>query len=188
MAELGILLTPTEERSIVEFVLSKGAFLVPDIDYSSGEHATVRSLSDYLRYRAATRLFFIVHQDYLTAPLEMRQTVKGGNLVYYVTQRNGGPSIDFLSTVEFTENSIAKVNPGFIAHHCTFWNPITGQNEKPPTSMIRLFGEIRSVIRSMAMSAKLGKRSYLIGEEMSAALKSGTKTLGIDGVSVATIP
>jgi hypothetical protein len=188
MTELGILLTSSEERSLVEFVLSKGAFLVPDIDYSSGEYVAIRSLSDFLRYRAATRLFFIVHEDYLIAPLEMRQTVKGGNLVYYVMQRNGGPTIDFLSTVEFTENSEAKVNPGYVAYHRTFWNPKIGENEKPPNSMVRLFGEIRSFIRNMATAAKLGKRTYLIGEEMNAALKRGTKTLGIDGVSVATIP
>lgn len=187
MAELDILLTPTEERSLVEFVLGKGAFLVPDIDYSSTEYVTVRSVDDYLRHRANTRLFFIIHEDYLTTPLEMRQAFKGGNLIYYVMQRNGGPSIEFLSTVECIENSTTKVNPGFVAHHPTFWNPNTRQNEKPSAALIRLFGEIRSFLRSRAKAEKLGKRSYLVGGEMMAALKNGTKTLGIDGVSVATI-
>lgn len=82
---------------------------------------------------------------------------------------------------------VEKVSPGFLAYYPTFWNPSTGQNETPPSTMVEFFAQIKSFIRKIATRVKLGKRSYWVGKQMAVQLKTEAKILGIEGITPAMV-
>jgi hypothetical protein len=180
MAELGFILSKMEEGLLVQDVLDMGAWLVPDIHYQTPELARITMLGDYERFRKVTRLFFILHPSYLRVPLDVREASKEGKSVYFIMQRNGGPTIDFLSSVEFSEGGEHRIKPGFIAHYSTFWNTETQQNEKMPAALLKLYRELSGLVRRLSTPRRTGVRTYWIGKEVQQLLAAGSLHLGID--------
>lgn len=166
----------------MELLLGKGAVLVPDVEFGSPIHDEVRTVEDYLRFRETTRLFFVLHDSFTVAPLELRSIQREGGQRYYVMQRSGGPTIDFLSTVQFVEEGVDKVNPGYLAFHRTFWDPKAGENRRPPDDLLKLYDELRSLLKTCAKHVKIGTRRYWVGNEMDTALRSGVRSIGIEGI------
>ncbi len=180
MAEFGFVLSKREEEALVRAALDSGAWLVPDVDYKTPEAARISTYTEYEGYRGSTRMFLIVHPSYFAAPLEMKETSKEGKCVYFIMQRNGGPTIEFMSSVEFREAGRAKINPGFLAHHKTFWNPKTHRNEDMPAALLKLYRELSSIAKKIATRQKVGMRTYWIGNVVKDLIEAGKLCLGID--------
>ena len=179
MPEIGILLTRDEEQTVIRSILDRAGWLVPDFQYEVPVPALVKTHEDYLRWRSKTRLFFVLHDSFLVVPLELRQVGRDGGLGYFIAQRTGGPTIEFLSTLEFQEDARRWVNPGFIAHHRTFWDAESRANVKPPQAFVTFFKETIAIMKQVAALKKIGVRRYWIGNEMSVLLENGTMHLGI---------
>lgn len=179
MAELGFILSKEEEEGLVVRALDASAWLVPDIDHQAPEPLRVTTLREYEECRKSTRMFFIQHPSYVKGPLEMREALKDGKRVFFVMQRNGGPAIEFMSSVEFAEGGRAKINPGFLGHHKTFWNPATQRNEEMPTDLLRLYRELSTEVKRMATREKVGVRTYWIGNVIQDRINTGSLRLGM---------
>ncbi len=179
MPEIDLLFTPGEERRLIEHVLAVGGWFVPDLDYDSPEPARIDTFDEYLQHRRMTRSFFALHPTYFAAPLEMKPVQKEGTLKYFISKRNGGPAIEFLSTVEFEEAGRQSVNAGFLAYHTTFWNQVTSRNEKLPRALLSLFRSLTGLVKRSASSRKIGSRRFWIGREMESFIARGDKVLGI---------
>ena len=179
MPELGFVLTKQEEEGVIRHALSRGAWLVPDIDYKTSEPTRITTYEEYEECRKSTRLFFILHPSFSDTPLEMRETVKDRRQVFFVMPRNGGPSVEFLSSVEFSESGRAKINPGFIAHHKTYWNPRTQRNDAVPAALLELYRELSAEAKRVAMREKVGVRVYWIGRVVRRLMEAGKLQLGI---------
>jgi len=179
MAELEFILSKVEEETLLKTALGSSCWFVPDINYGTAKPAHVTTYEEFKKYRERTRMFFILHESYIAAPLEMREILKDGQRVFFVMQRNGGPSIDFMSSVEFIEEGRTKINPGSLAHHKTFWNPKTRRNEETPGVLLKLYRELSAVVKKVATRHKVGVRTYWIGNAVHDRIKSGQLDLGI---------
>jgi len=179
MPELGFILGKEEEARIIQCALNHGAWIVPDIGHESAEPLRVSTYAEYEVVRKSTRLFFIMHESYYMVPLEMIETVRDGRRVFTVMQRNGGPSIEFLSSVEFCENGQLKINPGFLAHHNTFWNQRAKANQSPPSPLLNLYRTLCAEGKNVARREKVGVRVYWIGREVRQRIDEGKLQLGI---------
>lgn len=120
MPELGFVLSASEETNVLKLVFDQGGWLVPDLNYTIPQYVTIGSYETYLDYRKQTRLFFILHPSYLKSPLDLHSIEKDGRTVYFIMQRNGGPTIDFLSCVEYKEKGKAYISTGSLSHYPTY--------------------------------------------------------------------
>ena len=179
MAELGFVLTKQEEEGLIRHALGRGCWLVPDVDYESPEPIRITTYEQYEGCRKSTRLFFILHPSFSGAPLEMRETIKDNRRVFFVVQRNGGPTIDFLSSVEFSEAGQAKINPGFLAHHKTYWDPRAQKNESVPAALPEFYRDLSAEAKKLTVREKVGVRVYWIGREVQRLIESRKLQLGI---------
>lgn len=179
MAEVGIVLSREEEANLVKLALSMKAWLTPDLDYVAPWPIRIKTYDDYKVHRQRARLFFILHDSFFVAPLEMRKIEKGGRSVYFIMQRNGGPTIDFLSTVEYEEHGKTHLGPGFLAYHRTFWNPKSEANEVPSEGLISFFKELTRTVKKASIRTKVGVRTYWIGKATTGLLEKGIKHLGV---------
>lgn len=177
--EMDIVLSRQEEAEVVKLALRLKAWLVPDMNYPVPRPLQIRSYSDYEKYRGQERLFFILHASFMVTPLEMHEIEKEGRTVYYIVQKNGGPTIDFLSSVEYEEDGKSYVGSGFLAYHGTFWNPETHRNEKAPEALISFYAALTGMVKQIAVRTKVGARIYWIGREIAAQIERGEKYLGI---------
>src|SRR5690349_10799711 len=123
MPELGIVLNSAEEGRLIWRALREGAWLVPDLHYPTSAHDRLQLMSSIkLPYKKHVYSSSCTNVRKGTVGDEIR--LAGRHPHYCVFQRNGGPTINFLSTVEFVESAETIVNPGFIAHYPAFWNPV----------------------------------------------------------------
>lgn len=183
MPELGFILTQDEEMRVIRHALSMGTWFVPDIGHETAEPLRIETYAEYEHHRKMTRLFFIAHRSFSTTPLEMRETLRDEHRVYRIKQRNGGPVIDFLSSVEFHEDGKAKINPGFLAFHRTFWNANAQENQVPKPSLVTAYRELCAEVRKIAKREKVGLRTYWIGRGIRQRIGAGELQLGISGIS-----
>lgn len=179
MAELGFILSRQEEEALVRSALDVGASLVPDMDYTTPDAAQITTYPEYEEHRRQTRMFFILHPSYVTAPIGLRETPKDNKRVFFIVQRTGGPTVDFLSSVEFSEAGRSKINPGFLAHHKTFWNTKTQRNEDMPAALLELYRELSLAVKRMAIRQRVGVRTYWVGKAVQKLIENGVLDLGI---------
>jgi hypothetical protein len=118
MPQTDVLFSRTEHEELVGFVFAQGAWLVP----SRLATPRVTQIIDIASYRThvdrAEKLFHIQHKSFERAPLEVRHThsPEGGD-IFYVAQREGGPTLDLPGPYDFEEGGMARVAGGFISHY-----------------------------------------------------------------------
>ena len=179
MAELGLILSKNEESRLVERALHAGCWLLPDVHYEAPQPTRISKIEEFDQWRKSTGLFFIQHPSFVKTPVEMTEIEKDGKKVFFIMQRNGGPTIDFMTAAEFEEGGRAKINPGFLAHHKSFWNSSTQRNEDMPPELLSLFRELSAEAKQMARRERVGVRTYWIGTVIQKQLGAGALHLGI---------
>jgi hypothetical protein len=138
-------------------------------------------LSHYLEFRAKTRLFFVSHPSFVVVPLELRGLVKGRKEVFFIMQKNGGPVIDFFSSLEIQENNVTKNRSrlyrtlqNILEHVC---RNAMKRYLLPFSTFTKTFPKC---IKGIATRQKVGVRSYWLGKEVQQKIERGQLQLGIN--------
>lgn len=178
MPEINILFSRTEDEGIVRHVLSLGGWLVP----SSLDSLRLLRINDIAGYRKRfdqqERLFHIQHKSFDLAPLEVRHALThDGRNIWYVAQRNGGPTVDLLGPYDFDDGGRHRIAGGFLGHYPTFWNPNVRANQAATTTQKEFYGALLRHIRANALKTRAGKRTCWIGRTTATDLKAGLVTL-----------
>jgi len=184
MPETGFVLAEPDELLLAKAILDMGAVLVPDLDYPTDEHARIGDIHSFVAHRSLTRLFFVLHPSFQEASLEMREILKDGKQVWYVEQRNGGPAINLLLCVVFSEDQQERISEGSVHHNPIYW--CLASNRPAPISLKQFYAGIVKILKSEAQRQKIGKRNYWVGQATSIALASGQLRLGFGPELAAT--
>jgi hypothetical protein len=142
-----------------------GCILVPDLNYPSAAPLEIRDSSTLSRVLEIEhpRLFFVVSQIWLKYPLAMGSVEKNGVKSFFVSQKNGGPSIDVFIPHSFQDDLGAQIlPPGFIGYHERFWNPYTNQMEAAPPPLVEVYKRITKMLRADSKTVKLKRRTYAV--------------------------
>jgi hypothetical protein len=177
MPELSIIFCQRDEEELIRFILSQGAWLVPETDYNEPYYKPICDINAYLGYRNnGERMFFVISDLYKICPLEMRNTKNPlGKEIFYIIPRNGGPTIDFFNTGAYIENGNMFIATGPIGFYTTYWNTTLQKNEKPPEAMKEFYKAIVSHIKKNSVKEKHGNRIYWIGKNAKQLLNAGAK-------------
>jgi hypothetical protein len=137
MPELSLFLDSDDERSLIMMLFARGAHLVADLRYECQEYFQIRDWSMYAKARANAGLFFILFDVYDESPLRMFRIESGNyNGRYAVMQRTGGPTIDFLASVEYRKDDCEQISDGMIGYHPTYRSTITHEIEEVSKELI----------------------------------------------------
>jgi hypothetical protein len=173
MAEMNLYFAKKDEDEFVRFVLESGAEMVPSVHYETPQYVVITSEKLFQRYRRRTQLFFILKQTYLRCALELASFEKKGKRIYYVSQRNAGPTIDYLKSVLFCESRRLHIGMGSISHHPTYWNPIAEAMEKPPKELLDFYKSLQNYVKREAVKIKAATATYWVGKCAVEAVKRG---------------
>ncbi len=180
MAELGFYLTYQDKLNFFNYLLSKKFTLIPDLNYNTKSYHEIDNIKGVKPYLRLHSIIFIKHIDYFISPLEMRKIMKDSKEKYYISQRNGGPTIDFYSTSEITKNDMKSIGPGSLSYYSTFWNTKTMQNEKAPSILKTFYHDMSKFIKSISYNLKLVNRNYWISKNVIEKIKDGYMLSNMD--------
>lgn len=180
MAELTLYLTENDELPIVALAMEMGCRLIPDLNYPVPQYDSVTTIESYRLYRDRTRLFLLVSDRFYLSPLEMRSIKKDGKTIYYLSQRSGGPTIQFLGGGVFEEHGSKFVRPGDIGYHSTYQSTTSSTIEKPPPELVDTYKGLQKLIRRSFSHSKPAKVSLWVGPEAVDAVKHGAKLVGFE--------
>lgn len=172
---------------MVRFILSNGACLIPDLDYSQKQPALLTNESLFLAARLSVRHFFIIRDDYLKMPLEMRRIQKGGRIVYYISQREGGPTVDFLGGGIFTRGTERFIRPGSLSHYPTFFDTQDERFQKMPKEIVTFFAQLVTHLKKSYRRIKPKKVTFWLSPNALNELQGGAKLVGLEDLSAEEI-
>ena len=181
MPELGFYFDESDISDVVQRCFDEGAFLVPDRNYSEPKHDEIRSLVEFRKYRenGGPNLFFIVSYKYFECPFEMRPVMKEGAQKYFISQKNGGPTIDLFCPRVFIKDGTEFIPAGLISHHSTYWNTKHQRMARPPESLKDLYKKLTKAIKERSTIAKSQHRAFLVGQGATSHLAAGSKLGGV---------
>jgi hypothetical protein len=153
MAELTVYLTESDELPIVALALRLSCVLVPDLHYPTPRYDSLETLEKYKQCRLRTRLFYLLSEEFLRCPLEMRKVEKSGKVGYYIGN-SGGPAIHFLGGGAFEEAGSQLIRPASIGYRAKFWNEVSKDMERPPAQLVKIYKTLQRLIGSSFRYAK----------------------------------
>ena len=177
MAQLDFILNKDERNEFMKFAISVGCKIVPDIHYSTANYLVLETVADFLSYSGNSK-FFLINERYSLFPLEVRWFEKDGERKFYVSQRYGGPAIDFYSPyIRETERGI--MGHGFIAFDPSYY--LGSARVTTSDDLKSIYASFVSFIKKRAKKISLLKRIYWVGNHTVELVKSGERTVASSG-------
>jgi hypothetical protein len=180
MPELNLYMTEKDERRAVTFAFEQGCEFIPDLHYPSNRYELISTTNQYLRCRVRTRLFFILSEKYYCCPLEMRRIQQNGRRFHYISQRSGGPTIQFLAGGSFEAQGQEFIRSGAIGYYPTYWNTLESEMQKPSARLVSTYKSLALQIRQIATRIKLGRSIFWVGDDARRAALTGAKLVGFE--------
>ena len=161
MAQIDFFLCKSERVELVEFILSKGLLLVPDLAYQVAKPIIMSDIEEYKTYAYSNILLFLINSKDDVKHFDYGSFQKEGESKLYIRQRYGLPNIHFLS-YGLVENTEKRIAPSSISNYPFYYGK---KNEKiyPVEKDKLIYKELSSFIKRLAVPAKFTKRTYFIG-------------------------
>ena len=173
MPEFDFILNKDEQVEFMQFALSNGCQLIPGIHYDNSNYLVLKTIESFLLHFESSK-FHLINEKYTLFPIEMRSFEKGGERVFYINERYGGPAIDFYSP-NLIEGEKGLIGPGFIAFYPSYY---TGKAKiSAPDDLKSIYKLFVSFIKKRSKKISLTKRTFWIGNNTIELVKSGKRTL-----------
>ena len=161
-----------------ETFFGENGFIVPALEYSTPvvlkiSHA--RELKKTLR-TANPSLLFVISPAWERSPLVVRSVEKKSRHVFYVSQKEGGPTLDIFYVPPRSIKDELAVGAGFISYHNRFWNPATQKMELAPSPLISAYRTAVSRLKRHGRTVVRRHRKVFVTQN---TLSSGLKLLDL---------
>jgi len=162
MPQLDFYISNAEKTMLVNLIFEMNGTLAVDSDYILPQYTILKNIHEYRNFAEENNLFFILHESYLKYPLQIRPFNRGEQTFYYISQRYGGPSIDFYTTGLLDNNRIGSSN---ISYYSYFYDN-KNQKVKPPQELLDFYNILTKFIRKNSLPYKMKVRKYLISKQL----------------------
>ncbi|MBA2117917.1 hypothetical protein [Bremerella alba] len=175
MPQTDIFVTDHDLYQLVQFLLDQNCRIVPDLNYKEPSPLLIDSMREFENTRTIQeeKLFFVLNKSWQKSPLDFGQYEKEGHTIYYIKQKNGGPTLDIYAPLPIVHKDNVVLPHGFIAYHGQFWNPVVEANETAPDPLKSAYLNARKFLRRNAMTRKANKRTYVIAANARKKLEEG---------------
>lgn len=184
MPNLDFYFTTQEVREILEILLERNYKFLMSKDYIKPIHEVIDSAEKLRGYGNENKLVYIMHEEYTNTLVPFYSFVRDGKTLYYLSQGEGGPTIDLYWPGNLY-NQPGLINCSGFLNLSTYYyvnneKIAIGDNEKNHFQMIR-----KAIINRAKSSFVLAKRKYWVSGQVMNQLKEGA-TLDINSKSELT--
>lgn len=173
MPQTQLILTDKNSEQIVTLIFDMGAMLIPDLHYKEPKYEYISKLSQFTKMRGATNIYFIVHEDWIVESLIMREVNhQTEGKIFYIGQKQGGPTIDFGYWSEHIKDNKHYVGTGFLGYHDKFWSETNNKMMSVPQELKTFYKSIVLKFKSDAISKK-SAQTYWISNDANELIESG---------------
>ncbi|CAM2007776.1 hypothetical protein [Acanthopleuribacter pedis] len=176
MSQCDFFIEDKDFENIVSFFLERSCSLVPDLDYEEPKLKTFKSLDEITETRKTKMcaLFFVIHDEWLEMPLNFSEIKKDGRTVYFIPQRDGGPSIHLFSPLEYKNANRAFLPHGFLGLYKSYWNYKTETFVENPEKIKAAYKVALKFMKTNSKRIRTRKRAYFVCQN---ALRRTSSTL-----------
>lgn len=178
MPELDFLFNNDDEIKLLEYLFKTKCMLVIDKHYLSEEPVIIKEFREYKNLNYDNLQFFIINEKYSNHSLVFRGFEKENNRYYYISQREGCPTID-LSI--YHENNEPFVGHASISYHSTIFNIENKLFEKIPNELKGMFKDITKIIKMDSKKISTGVRSFWVIPGAISEIVNGKKIRNFSG-------
>jgi hypothetical protein len=153
-------------KLIIEFVCDEGGRIVVDRHYFSPDYPEYRSWADVEAFVPDQGNFgvFLISREWERSRLEIHNFIRDGRTIYYISEKNGGPTINVSISQPVTKNGQRTLGQGSI-HYCPrFWNPLSEEMEVPSEELKSFYKRIVTLLKKGATKVRWGPRTYYVTE------------------------
>lgn len=174
MPETSAFMAESDEERLVGLILNAGCRMVSGLPRDTPHATEITSMERFREDRAATRLFFVVSSAWQVSPLVLDHVEHGGSRRFFVSQRQGGPTIDLLLSVRKQRDDGCRfVSEGLVAYFPSFWNPTTATNERPAIALKSMYRRLVRELRRGATEVVSGTRCTIVAEGARSLIETG---------------
>jgi hypothetical protein len=150
-----IYMTEDDQERFIQFALNAGAWLIADMNYPEPKAIRVDSMDRYKHCRLKmVSKFYIQRQDFTQSPLVFKHIEKNGAHIYYISQRQGGPNIDFSGGGTYEKDGHRYIRPGGYGYYPTYWDTLLDKNQTAPKALKEFYSYLKQHLFQCA--ARLG--------------------------------
>jgi hypothetical protein len=188
MPDVTMYMTDDDEARFIRFILEEGAWLVPDLDYSEPRVVKITALESYELYRQKlVRKFFIQKDEFNQSPLELRSISKNNKMVHYISQRQGGPYIDFSGGGIFEAEGFRYVRPGECGYYPTYWDTLLRKNQVAPKALRIFYSVLKKFLLQEAKRLLNTKTRPWVLSFAIVAMQNGARLVGFENHMLADL-
>lgn len=188
MPDLVVYLTEQDEIRFIKYALEKGTWLVPDVEYISRDYPRIENALEYESYRQRqVRAFFIQRDDFVRSPLEMRNILKHDREIFYISQRKGGPYLDFMGGGIFSESGTSYIRAGGFGYYPTYWDTVLERNQSAPKELRVLYSELKRFLLKGGRRLLRSKTQPWVLPGAVVSMQAGAKLVGFENHTIADL-
>ena len=174
MAQVTLFQTIDDELRFVEFVLTIGLGIVPNVKYPSPKYEILGNIKDYTKLRDQAYSFFLISESFIRFPLEIKRLrMPSDETIYYISPMHGGPALQFHSGGIIEEDGTKFIRQGGLSYYPAYW--VDGEAHKPSAELIKVYKSLVANLKKSSIRIKHGKMVFWIGNEAEKAIRNGAK-------------
>jgi hypothetical protein len=167
MAQFKFYINDEERKDLINYILSKGTKIIPDLLYSASEYKTVKNTDDFFNYLENEQVgFFLLDDNYETEPLIISKNRFFKEPKYSIYQRKGGPYIDIVFYLGFAEDARVPYKCCIIDYYGRFIHYDSYEEFKATEPLISYFKDVVKFIKSKCKCVKTYGKSDWISKEV----------------------
>ena len=163
MSQIDFFLCKDERIELAKTIFSLELIMIPDLAYEVMKPVILKDIEHYKKYVDVNELMFIVDSKAELKKFVFESYFKDGSERYYIRQRYGMPTIDFLYG-GLVEKSEMKITPGSISNY-SFYYSDGGDKIYPSEQDKHLYSTIVTFIKKNTIPVKLTKRTFWVGKK-----------------------
>lgn len=171
MPQTDFFLCREERINLANFIFSNGLIMIPDLNYETKDAKVLHNINDFIPFVDKNEIMFIVSPEIDMSSFVFGECEKDGKTYYYIRQKYGLPTIDFLYA-GITEISDNKICPGSMSLHAFIYGD-NGNKIYPSVHLQDKYKILCDFLKEQSIRLKLTKRTFWIGKKSILLCKSG---------------
>jgi hypothetical protein len=172
MPEFDFYFNDNEISRLATFIFCKNGVLIPDNNFESESYPEIKDVETLQTYLDDCFHYFLIDRSFISMPFLLRRIEKDNRACFYISQRWGGPYIDFMFFPKFAEDAPLPHKRSNISHYPRFILPSTREELKAPDSLKTYYSDILKYIKSQSKHIEHNGKKYWVGKETWAEISS----------------
>jgi hypothetical protein len=182
MSEIEFFAVDEEIIELVRWLLDRRCEFIPDLHYDTGTFDRIRDLQTMQSLAKSVAQFYVVRQDMIESPLELREVTTADKHFFYIDPRTGGPTLLFNWGRQFARDGRSHLSTTDLSYYPWYENSLSHIREKPAKAFRNLYTEFAKAVRHSRRKIKPGKREFWISPKVEELVRKGLVLVGLEDV------